>query len=201
MALALWFDKRQRRVDMAETRRPSDWILRFAPQVRAGGPVLDLACGGGRHARFFLGLGHPVVALDRDLSGVADLAAAERVRADIEDGSPWPLDGRRFAAVVVVNYLHRPLFPLLAEAVEPGGLLLYETFGLGQERYGRPKNPDFLLRPGELATAFAGLRVVAYEHGLAPGQAVRQRLCAVRGDRLIYLDGETALSSGREETA
>jgi SAM-dependent methyltransferase len=186
---------------MAETRRPSDWIVRFAPQVRAGGAVLDLACGGGRHARFFLGRGHPVVALDRDLSGVADLDAAERVQADLEDGSPWPLDGRRFAAVVAVNYLHRPLFPSLAAALEPGGLLLYETFGLGQERYGRPKNPDFLLRPGELLAAFAGLRVVAYEHGLAAGPAVRQRLCAVAGERLIYLEPEFALSSGREETA
>lgn len=169
---------------------PSGWIARFAPQVRASGPVLDLACGGGRHARLFLARGHPVTALDRDLSGVADLAQAERLQADLEDGSPWPLAGRRFAAIVVVNYLHRPLFPLLAAALEPDGLLLYETFGLGQERYGRPKNPDFLLRPGELLAAFPSLRTVAYESGLDAGPAVRQRLCAAAGDRLIYLHGE-----------
>lgn len=186
---------------MAENLRPSAWIARFAPQVRTGGAVLDLACGAGRHARLFLDRGHPVVALDRDLAGVADLAAAERIQADLEDGSPWPLQDRRFAAVVVTNYLHRPLFPLLAAALEPGGLLLYETFGLGQERYGRPKNPDYLLRPGELPAAFPGLRIVAYEHGLDAGPVVRQRLCAVDGERLIYLGGETALSSGREETA
>lgn len=177
----------------------SPWIRRFAPRVRPGGPVLDLACGGGRHARLFLGLGHPVTALDRDLSGVADLAASERVAADLEDGSPWPLAGRAFAAVVVTNYLHRPLFPCLIAALEPGGLLLYETFALGQERFGRPKNPEFLLRPGELLAACAGLAVVAYEHGLDEGPTARQRICAANGEALIYLDGRTALSSGREE--
>jgi SAM-dependent methyltransferase len=177
---------------MTETP-PAPWVLRFAPQVRAGGPVLDLACGRGRHARLFLGRGHPVTAVDRDLSGVADLAAAERLQADLEDGSPWPLAGRRFAAVVVTNYLHRPLFPLLAAALEADGLLLYETFALGQERYGRPRNPDFLLRPGELLTAFPTLRVAAYEHGLDPGPAVRQRLCAAAGDRLLPLGAEVAL--------
>ena len=161
--------------------------------------MLDVACGGGRHARLFLALGHPVTALDRDLSGVADLAAAERVRADLEDGSPWPLGERRFAAVVVTNYLHRPLFPALIRALEPGGLLLYETFALGQERYGGPKNPAFLLRPGELLAACAGLAVVAYEHGLDPGPTARQRICATKGEALIYLDGETALSSAGEE--
>ena len=184
---------------MPESLSPSPWIRRFAPLVRDGGAVLDLACGAGRHARLFLGRGHPVTALDRDLSGVADLAAAERIQADIEDGSPWPLAGRRFAAVVVTNYLYRPLFPKLIEAVEPGGLLLYETFALGQERFGRPKNPDFLLRPGELLAACAGLTIVAYEHGLDPGPTARQRICAARGEALIYLDGETALSSAGEE--
>jgi SAM-dependent methyltransferase len=184
---------------MPDERSVSPWISRFAPLVRRRGSVLDLACGSGRHTRLFLARGHPVTALDRDLSGVADLGAAERLQADLEDGSPWPLAGRRFAAVVVTNYLHRPLFPKLVEAVEPGGLLLYETFALGQERFGQPRNPDFLLRPGELLAACAGLAVVAYENGLDPGPTARQRLCARRGDALIYLDGETALSSAREE--
>lgn len=184
---------------MADRPPASPWIRRFAAQVRAGGPVLDLACGGGRHARLFLALGHPVTALDRDLSGVADLDEAERLRADLEDGSPWPLPGRLFAAVVVTNYLHRPLFPHIAAALEPGGLLLYETFALGQERFGRPKNPDFLLRPGELLAAFSGLTVAAYEHGLDAGPAMRQRICAVNGARPARLDGETALSSTGEE--
>src|SRR5690606_12586810 len=134
-----------------------------------------LAWAAGRHARLFLRLGHPVTALDRDLSGVADLVDAERIQADLEDGSPWPLPGRRFAGVVVANYLHRPLFPALRDALAEDGVLLYETFALGQERYGRPSNPDFLLRPGELLEACAGLQVVAYEHGLDPRPAVRQR--------------------------
>jgi SAM-dependent methyltransferase len=184
---------------MPDALPASPWIRRFAPLVRAGGAVLDVACGGGRHTRLFLGRGHPVTALDRDLAGAADLAGAERVQADLEDGSPWPLAGRRFAAVVVTNYLHRPLLPTLVEAVEPGGLLLYETFALGQERFGRPRNPDFLLRPGELPAACAGLMIVAYEHGLDPGPTARQRICAIKGEGLIYLDGRTALSSAGEE--
>lgn len=166
---------------------PSPWIVRFAGLVPPGGPVLDLACGGGRHARFFLSRGNPVTVVDRDLSGVADLDAAERIAADLEDGSPWPLAGRTFAGVVVTNYLHRPLFPRLIEALAPDGVLLYETFAQGQERYGRPRNPDFLLRPGELLAACAGLQVVAYEHGLDPGPAVRERICALNGARLAPL--------------
>ena len=186
---------------MTDGASASPWIRRFAPVVPAGGAVLDVACGGGRNARLFLALGHPVTAVDRELSGVADLAAAERIRADLEDGSPWPLGERRFAAVVVTNYLHRPLLPRLVEALEPGGLLLYETFARGQERFGRPKNPDFLLQPGELLAACAGLTVVAYEHGVDPGPALRQRICATRGEGPIRLDGGTALSSAGEESA
>jgi len=168
---------------------PSEWIARFAGLVRPGGSVLDLAAGGGRHARYFLARGHPVLALDRDVSRLADLAAtaaAEVIEADLEDGAPWPLGARRFDAVVVVNYLHRPLLADLCAALAAGGVLLYETFALGNEAHGRPRNPDFLLRPGELLELARGaLHVVAYECGVverAGGPAVVQRICARRAD-------------------
>jgi SAM-dependent methyltransferase len=173
---------------------PSPWITRFALLVPARGAVLDLACGAGRHTRHFLGRGHPVTAVDVDLAGLADLAgqpALEIVQADLEDGSPWPLPGRRFAGVVVTNYLWRPLFPHILDALDAGGVLLYETFARGHEAYGRPSRPEFLLEPGELLDlARRGhLQVVAYEHGYLaqPGPAVRQRLCAIRADQPVSL--------------
>lgn len=166
---------------------PSPWVARFAPLVRTGGPVLDLACGSGRHLRLFQARNHPVVGLDRDLRGVADLsgtAGVELVEADLESEAPVPLlHDRRFAAIVVTNYLHRPLFPAILDALEPGGLLLYETFALGNARFGRPASPAFLLRSGELLEVACGrLQVVAYEHGevASPKAAVVQRLCAVK---------------------
>ncbi len=168
-----------------ETDAASAWVLRWARLVPPG-DVLDLACGYGRHARHFAALGHEVTALDRDPEALAALEGAARVhplRADLEDGSPWPLAGRRYAGIVVANYLHRPLFPLLIEALAPGGALIYETFALGNERFGRPSRPEFLLGPGELLGAFgAALTVVAFEQGAvrSPRPAVVQRLCAVR---------------------
>jgi SAM-dependent methyltransferase len=172
---------------------PFPWIIRFAPLLPAGAAVLDLACGAGRHARLFLEHGHPVTAVDRDVSGLDDLRGQpqlEIVQADLEDGSPWPLPGRRFGAVVVTNYLWRPLFEPILEAIEEGGLLLYETFALGNEAYGRPTNPDFLLQPGELIEVVRGrLQIVAYEHGYveSPRPGVKQRLCAARTDRPLPL--------------
>lgn len=162
---------------------PSPWIERFAWLVPAGGTVLDLACGAGRHVRLFRRLGHPVVALDRDLSRLAPDAGVERIDTDLEDGSPFALAGRSFAGVVVANYLWRPLLPAIVAAVAPGGALLYETFALGNERFGRPSNPDFLLRPGELLDAVRGsLRAIAYEDVIenAPQPAARQRIAARR---------------------
>lgn len=150
--------------------------------------MLDLACGGGRHARLFLERGHPVVALDRDLSGVAGLTDHEHLETlerDLEAGGPWPLAERRFACVCVTNYLFRPLFPRLIDAVEVDGLLIYETFARGNERFGRPRNPDHLLKPGELLEAVRGkLRVLAYEdlEVSAPKPAAIQRIAA-RQDR------------------
>lgn len=164
---------------------PSDWFCRFAGSVPAG-PVLDLACGGGRHGRLLRARGHPVTLVDRDLSGVSDLIgqqAVETLEVDLEDGRPFPLVGRGFAGVVVTNYLHRPLLPALVVAVQPGGVLLYETFARGQERLGRPTNPAFLLDPGELLDAVRGaLDVVAYEDRTVhrPDSARVQRICAAK---------------------
>jgi SAM-dependent methyltransferase len=158
--------------------KPSTWVVRWAHLVERG-PVLDVACGAGRHARFFAERGFEVVAVDREPQAIPGV---EFVRADLEDGSPWPFGERRFAAIVVTNYLHRPLLPVFASRLEEGGVLLYETFMAGNERYGRPSNPAFLLRPGELLEAFATLTPVAFEQGLVarPGQAMVQRICAVR---------------------
>jgi SAM-dependent methyltransferase len=143
--------------------------------------VLDLACGGGRHASHLAGLGHPVVAVDIDPpDGI--LAGVTWRQCDLENGA-WPFAGQQFAGIVAVNYLHRPLFSAILQALAPGGVLIYETFALGQEQYGHPRNPDFLLLPRELLELVRGrLRVVAYEDVLesGPPPARRQRLCAVR---------------------
>ena len=166
---------------MHGSEEPSPWIARWSHLVPAGGAVLDLACGRGRHMRWFAGRGHPVTGVDRDAEALAALAGVgETVAADIENG-PWPLDGRRFAAVVVTNYLWRPLFPRILEAVAPGGLLLHETFAQGNETVGKPSRPDFLLAPGELLRAYSVLRVVGFEDGFlaAPDRFV-QRIAAVR---------------------
>lgn len=143
------------------------------------GTVLDLACGSGRHARFLAQLGYSVTAVDREPQVIESVRF---IQADLEDGSPWPLPGERFQGIVVTNYLHRPLFPVLEQALAPGGVLIYETFMLGNERYGRPSNPAFLLRPGELWQAFRGLQIIAFEQGTVtePKAAKIQRLCAVR---------------------
>jgi SAM-dependent methyltransferase len=160
---------------------PSAWITRFGTALPAGATVLDVACGSGRHLRWFAQRGGRVTGVDRDAAAVEPLGAlGEIVVADIESG-PWPFDGRRFDAVVVTNYLWRPLLPAIVGAVAEGGWLLYETFAAGNETVGKPSNPAFLLRPGELLQAAAGLRVVAYEDGfLAAPERFVQRIAAVR---------------------
>jgi len=164
---------------------PSAWVVRWAATVPAGCAVLDVACGGGRHARYFAARGHPVEAVDRDATALVALAGVNSITprcADIESGF-WPYAGRTFGAVVITNYLHRPLFPQLLEALAPGGVLIYETFAAGNERYGRPSNPGFLLRPGELLDVVRGqLRVIAYEdlYVDTPKPAMVQRICAIR---------------------
>src|SRR5699024_5272756 len=163
----------------------SPWVQKYTARLATRSQVLDLACGRGRHARYLLDQGHVVTALDRDLSGVADLAEHTRARliqADLE-ASPWPLTGQRFDAVVVCNYLHRPLMAHIIDTVAAGGLLIYSTFAAGNERFGRPRNPDFLLRANELlAWADDDFIVYGYEHGPVeqPRPAMRQSMCALR---------------------
>ena len=171
-------------MEQSPARRPSDWVVRFMHLVPVGASVLDLACGAGRHTALFSGLGYPVTAIDRDIAKLGDLAHQKGVEAlsiDLEAGNGWPFPDRLFGAIVVTNYLHRPLFASLVAALAPGGVLIYETFAHGNEQFGKPSNPDFLLKPGELLDAVAGtLAVVAYEHGVVhqPRAAVVQRICA-----------------------
>ena len=168
------------------SREPSDWVSRFAPLVRDGGPILDVAAGGGRHGRFFLKKGHPVTLLDLETEALQDLSSHPHstiVQNNLEDGSEWPLKDQ-FAGVLVVNYLHRPLMDLLLDALGTGGVLIYETFARGNEAFSRPRNPDHLLKSGELLQIVSGrMQVVAYEHGIqkkSPIPKVIQRICAVK---------------------
>ena len=160
---------------------PSEWIMRWSHLVPAGASVLDLACGQGRHMRWFFDNNHPVTGLDEAQQAIDSVASmGEAICADIESG-PWPLPGRRFGCVVVTNYLWRPLLPTIVDSVAPGGLLLYETFAQGNETVGRPARAEFLLRPGELLHACESLRIVAYEDGFLDGPArFVQRIAALR---------------------
>lgn len=163
---------------------PSAWVCRFAPLLPAGSSVLDVAAGSGRHCRLFLERGHKVVAVDRDTAALVRLRSAgdlEVVTADLEAGGAWPFGARRFGGVIVTNYLHRPLLPTLVGAAAPGGMLIYETFAAGNERFGKPSNPAFLLRRGELLEAVRDrLTVVAYEdiEMAEPRPAMVQRIAA-----------------------
>ena len=160
---------------MHASLEPSPWVVRWAPLVTRG-PVLDVASGAGRHARVFSNLG--VIAVDREPQSIPGVRF---VQADLEDGSPWPFAGQRFGGIVVTNYLHRPLLPILGQSLAEQGVLIYETFMVGNEKFGKPSNPDFLLRPGELLQAFADLAVVAFEQGKTEN-SVLQRICVIRGE-------------------
>ncbi|WP_419797757.1 MAG: class I SAM-dependent methyltransferase [Terasakiella sp.] len=169
----------------------SPWIDRFSSYVPLDGFILDLACGTGRHGRFFLDNGHKVLFVDQNIEGLSDLAAvksAEILQCDLEDGRDWPFEREQFSAIVVTNYLYRPHLSFLAPALKQGGVLLYETFAQGNEQFGRPRNPDFLLRPHELLEVAQkdGMNVIAFEQG-QEGDKVIQRLCAVKGrDTALY---------------
>lgn len=170
------------------TDHPSTWVARWAKAIPPG-ETLDLACGGGRHARLLAALGHPVLGVDRDAASLAQAAGPgiTTLQHDLEqEGSVWPFAPGRFAGIVVTNYLHRPLFADIASALAPNGILVYDTFALGNERFGKPSNPAFLLAPGELLDMAArhGLKVLGYEDGIvdAPRPARVQRLCAAGPD-------------------
>jgi SAM-dependent methyltransferase len=171
------------------TESPSAWVQRWSHLVPKRGVVLDVACGHGRHARWFYERNHPLALVDRAQEAIEFIAnslpglpdrSVEAMVADIEEGS-WPFAGRQFDAVVVTNYLWRPLLPTLLASVAPGGVLIYETFTQGNETVGKPSRPDFLLRPGELLEVCQGLRVVAFEEGFheSPPRFI-QRIAAVR---------------------
>ncbi|KRB87637.1 class I SAM-dependent methyltransferase [Noviherbaspirillum sp. Root189] len=170
---------------------PSSWVVRFAALIPQG-EVLDLACGSGRHARFLAARGYDVLAVDRD-SDALQRAAGPRIKtmlADLEGGgpasAPWPFKNQLFSGIVVTNYLHRPLFPHFLDSLAPGGVLLYETFAIGNEQFGKPSNPAFLLQPGELLDLTVRedkmLRVIAYEDGFVdtPKPAMIQRICLIK---------------------
>jgi SAM-dependent methyltransferase len=169
---------------------PSAWVRRFAALIPAGGQVLDLACGAGRHTRLLSSLGYAVEAVDQDEESLARLSRLPGVttrHANLE-GGPWPYYGFAFDGIVVTNYLHRPLIPHLARVLAEGGVMIYETFMVGNERFGKPTNPAYLLRPGELLELLAKrFAVVAFEQGEVsrPRPAVVQRICVQRGTSLM----------------
>lgn len=166
---------------MHGTQSPSEWVRRWAHLVAPGSPVLDVACGAGRHLRWLRAQGYAVVGVDASQEALSACAGlGELVCADLENG-PWPFAGRSFGAVLVTNYLWRPLFPMLLQSLAPRGVLIYETFAQGNETVGRPARPEFLLRSGELLQVCADLHIVAYEDGFLP-QPDRfvQRIAAVR---------------------
>jgi len=162
---------------------PSNWVRRFADMIPNNGVVLDIACGAGRNSRFLAAMGLTVTAVDRDVTAFIDPPdSVVLIQADLEM-HPWPFDQREFAGVIVTNYLHRPLLPQIVSAVAPGGILIYETFAVGNEKFGRPSRADFLLQPGELlATVHDQLEVIAYENIAItePKPAMVQRIAAMR---------------------
>lgn len=173
---------------MHSQEAPCVWFVNHTQLVLPASRLLDLACGHGRHARFFAERGACVTAVDRDAAALQSLATTQNVIAECRDieGDAWPYLQDSFDVIIVCNYLWRPTFASVLAAIKPGGVLLYETFMDGNERYGKPSRPDFLLRSNELLTLTRNtFRIVAYEEGDAldaAGQpfAVKQKIAAIK---------------------
>jgi len=173
---------------MHGTEAPSLWVQRWSHLAKPQSQVLDLACGAGRHMKYFQSLGHFCTGVDRSAEALAEASSYGKViEADMEDG-PWPLSGQTFDVVVVTNYLWRPLMPRILECLAPEGLLIYETFALGHEKFGKPSRPDFLLKPGELLQTCAQLHVIAYEDGYwdQPAKCVQRIVAAQKVNDLPH---------------
>lgn len=161
---------------------PSEWVCKHAAHIKAGGHVLDMACGSGRNARWLAANGWKVEAVDRDMAALGSLqgiANLHTTMADLED-APWPYDALQFDGIVVCRYLHRPLLLQLTRSLKPGGILIYETFMVGNERFGKPSNPEFLLKPDELMETYTkGFDILAFEQGQfdMPKPCMMQRIC------------------------
>jgi len=171
---------------------PSSWVKRWAHLLPISkkldandsadiADVLDLACGHGRHMQYLFGLGHKVLGVDRNAEALKTASQwGDTLLADIENAA-WPLEGRTFKAVVVTNYLWRELFPKILNSLAEGGVLIYETFSQGNEAFGKPSRPEFLLQSGELLLRCKGLRIVAFEEGWMPSpDRLIQRVVAIR---------------------
>lgn len=169
------------RTDLIET--PSEWLLNHAQHIKPAGSVLDVAAGSGRNTRWLAQQGYKVEAVDRDQQALESMQGVENIHLHITDieNADWPYSGQEFDAILVCRYLHRPLFPLILQSLAPQGVLIYETFMQGHEAYGRPSNPDFLLRENELLEVFKNdLEVIAFEQGYfeKPKPGMLQRICA-----------------------
>jgi SAM-dependent methyltransferase len=164
---------------------PSPWVVKHLPLIRKGGQVLDLACGSGRHAIWIAQQGYQVDAVDRDAQAVSSMVGIDNINVVILDleAREWLRADQRYDGIVVSRYLYRPLLPILSEILNPGGVLIYETFMVGNERYGKPSNPDFLLLFDELLTVYSPLLSInSFEQGQEwkPKPAVMQRMCATK---------------------
>ncbi len=162
-------------------KKPSDWLLEHYMHIPQGGGVLDLACGSGRHSEFLSGKGYQLTAVDIDITAVteANLQNTSIIQADLEREA-WPFPKGQFSGIVVTNYLWRAHFPHLMKSLKPGGVLIFDTFMVGNEKYGRPSNPKFLLKSEELKIAFSEMELLAYQEGYQdqPTPAMRQSIVA-----------------------
>ena len=166
-------------------KKPNKWVECYSSLIPSGGSVLDLACGSGRHTGMLLNKGYQVTAVDIDTTLIKQNFSNKNlniVKCDLESLSFWPFEKNSFLGIIVVNYLHRPLFSKIIESLREEGVLVYQTFADGHSRYGKPKNPDYLLKRGELKTVFDSMKIISYQHGYLsyPSQSIIQRICCVK---------------------